>query len=134
MEKKRQQKYIQAARRVSRWNPARQAVKKAVKVDKALYKCSKCGCLCYEGKSTITFVKYKEKYAPVEVRQEYLDIDHIVQVVPLTGWDDWNGFYSRLECDESNLQALCSTVCHAEKTAKEKVVRLANKYGKKGKK
>ena len=130
MDNKRKQKYIQAARKISRWNPARQAVKKAAKIDKALYQCSKCGVLCYEGKSSITFVSYKEKYAPTEVRQEFCDIDHKITVVPLEGWDDWNGFYERLECREENLQALCQE-CHGEKTSKEKKIRLAHKYGKK---
>lgn len=134
MEKKRQQKYIQAARKVSRWNPARQAVKKAAKIDKALYKCSKCGCLVYEGKSSVTFFNYQEMYAPLEVRREFLDIDHIIQVVPLEGWDDWNGFYERLESKEDNLQGLCRTVCHAEKTSKETKIRWSYKYGNKGKK
>lgn len=131
MDKKRKNNYIQAARRISRWNPARQAVKKAAKIDKALYKCSKCGCLCYEGKSSVTFYAYKEKYAPTEVRQEFADVDHKVTVVPLSGWDDWNGFYERLECDESDLQVLCRTVCHKEKSSGENKKRWAAKYGKK---
>jgi ferredoxin len=129
LDPKRKNKYIQAARRVSRFSPARQAVKKACKVDKALFRCSKCGALCYEGKSAKTFAEYQNKYPNAELRQEYLDIDHIKTVVPLTGWDDWNGFYERLECDESGLRGLCSTVCHKEKTEKERKHRWANKYG-----
>lgn len=131
MDTKRKNKYIQAARKVSRFSPARQAVKKAAKVDKALYRCSKCGVFCYEGQSATSFAAYKEKYPDNEIRQEFLDIDHIITVVPLAGWDDWNGFYERLECDEINLRALCSSVCHKEKTSKERKIRLANKYGKK---
>lgn len=132
MDPKRKNKYIQAARKVSRFSPARQAVKKACKVDKALFRCSKCGVLVYEGKSEKTFQEYKIKYAGEKIRQEFLDIDHIQTVVPLTGWDDWNGFYERLECDESGLRGLCSTVCHQEKSGRERKIRLANKYGNAG--
>lgn len=128
MDSKRKNKYIQAARKVSRFSPARQAVKKRLKVDKALFECSKCGKYCYEGKSDKTFLEYQEKYPDKEVSREFLDIDHIQTVVPLTGWDDWNGFYERLECDETNLRGLCSTKCHKEKTSRERTVRLSNKY------
>ena len=131
MDSKTKQKIIQACRKISRWNPARQNVKKACKLDKALFQCSKCGNLCYEGKSSKTFKEYQAKYAPLEVRQEFLDIDHISTVVPLTGWDSWDGFIERLFCGEENLRGLCSTVCHAKKTKAEKSIRLANKYGKK---
>lgn len=131
LDSKRKNKYIQAARRVSRFSPARQAVKKAAKVDKALFRCSKCGVLCYEGKSARTFATYLEKYPNDTIRQEYLDIDHILPVVPTTGWEGWNSFYERLECEEVNLRGLCSTICHKEKTGAERKVRLANKYGKK---
>jgi hypothetical protein len=122
---------ISAVRKISRWSPARQSVKNACKIDKALFQCPKCGVLCYEGKSQVTFINYKELYAPAEVRQEYLDVDHISPAVPISGWDSWDNFMERLFCGEDNLQALCSGKCHKEKTSSERKQRLANKYGNK---
>lgn len=54
-------------------------------------------------------------------------LDHINPVVePLIGFVDLNTFASRLFCDESNLQFLC-TGCHSEKTQVENKVRRAYK-------
>lgn len=48
--------------------------------------------------------------------------DHIKPVVPLTGWDDWNGFINRLFCTADDLQILCKA-CHKKKTKAEGEVR-----------
>lgn len=49
-------------------------------------------------------------------------VDHINPVVPLTGFDDWNGYITRLFCDPEALQVLC-TDCHQAKTDSEKTLR-----------
>src|ERR1700677_1052455 len=46
--------------------------------------------------------------------------DHITSVVPLDGFDGWNGYISRLF--EGQIQPLC-VQCHASKSARENNVR-----------
>lgn len=64
---------------------------------------------------------------------EKLDVDHVINVVPLTGWDgDWNGVINRmLYCSENGLQNLCKK-CHNKKTQREQKIR--KKYVKENKK
>ena len=45
-------------------------------------------------------------------------IGHKEPVVPVTGWDSWDGFISRLFCPKSKLQLLCKP-CHKAKSKKE---------------
>lgn len=130
LDNKTKNRIIAAVRKISRWNPARQAVKNAAKVDKALFKCSKCQNLSYEGKSSVLFEHYKELHPDKVVIMEYCDVDHVEPVVPVTGWDSWDSFMERLFCEEDNLQALCKS-CHKVKTMAEAKKRRAHKYGKK---
>lgn len=51
-----------------------------------------------------------------------INVDHIDPVVPTSGWDNWDGFISRLFCKEEGFQILCHG-CHDTKTASENVVR-----------
>lgn len=54
-----------------------------------------------------------------------VNVDHVEPVVcPYTGFVDWDTYISRLFCDGSNLQVLCSP-CHDIKTAEERVERKA---------
>ena len=130
MDSKTKSRLISAARKISRWHPARQTVKKKQKVDKALFECSICGKYCYEGKSGTGFITYKHKYSDKEVSQEYLAIDHINPIIdPKLGWTNWDDFLNRLFCDESNLQGICTETCHKAKTMLEREIR--NKHKKK---
>lgn len=50
-------------------------------------------------------------------------VDHIYPVIDIkNGWTDWNDFITRLFCDVSGFQILC-TVCHAAKTSQEDTMR-----------
>lgn len=134
IDKKTENRLISAARRVSRFHPARVAAKKKRKVEKATFVCDKCGHWIYEGKSRLTFEMLKAKYPQHTVRMVRYDIDHISPVVPVekTGQSiSWDEYYDRMFCEEENFQGLCSEPCHKEKTQKEKTQRLAHKYGKK---
>ena len=68
------------------------------------------------------------------VSSSNIAVDHIDPVVPPEGflshyemWDRILIFLKRLWCDKSNLQRICS-VCHGNKTHKEKIARLIEKY------
>jgi 5-methylcytosine-specific restriction endonuclease McrA len=98
---------INILRRASyKWKPRGEARKRCrVKIGeyktgraKYGYKCEHCG---FIGKS-------KE-----------LQADHINPVVPLSGWDSFDGFIERMFCDEKGFQMLCVT-CHDKKTEEEK--------------
>lgn len=53
-------------------------------------------------------------------------VDHKEPVVPVTGWDSFDGFICRLFCPSTGLQVLCKP-CHKEKTNEENKVRRENK-------
>ena len=130
MDKKTKARIIQAARKLSRWHKPRLTAKNKAKVDKALFLCSACGTLCYEGKSQIQFFKYKEQYKKYRVIQEAPHMDHIDPVVdPKTGfpyladeWPDFNTYFRRMFTEESNFACLCPS-CHELKSKAEMVVR-----------
>lgn len=87
--------YIVAyGRRVFGWYPARKNVKDRAKRQNGLFECAHCMLL---------------------FPRDQIEVNHIDPVIPLTGFDDWNGFYSRLFCDESGLEALCKG-CHKVQT------------------
>lgn len=45
--------------------------------------------------------------------------DHIKPLVPLTGWDTWDGYINRAFPGAKGIQILCKSKCHAAKTKKE---------------
>jgi 5-methylcytosine-specific restriction endonuclease McrA len=45
--------------------------------------------------------------------------DHINPCVPLTGWDNMQGFVLRLFCPSDQLQVLCQDNCHQRKSNSE---------------
>lgn len=55
-----------------------------------------------------------------------IEIDHITPVIPVEGWDSWEGFIDRLFCDTSLYQILCK-FHHLVKSQKENTVRRENK-------
>jgi hypothetical protein len=47
-----------------------------------------------------------------------MQADHIDPVIPLTGFDSWDGVIKRLYCEADGFQALCKA-CHKVKTKEE---------------
>jgi hypothetical protein len=106
------------ARRLSgSWEP-RNNVKRRAKVAPALHRCAKCGSLNYEGDSVKTFNKYVDQFPNDKVNFDGIEIDHIQPIVKLSGWTNWEDFFSSLFCDEDGLRPLCHD-CHSKKTANE---------------
>lgn len=52
--------------------------------------------------------------------------DHIMPVVPVTGWDSFDGFIQRLYCGPEGMQVLCKP-CHSAKTKEENRQRREHK-------
>lgn len=84
----------------SRW-PAFDVAKGKARVKRGVYRCRLCAGLFGRG----------------EIQK-----DHIKPVVPVTGWDDWNGYLDRLFCPPEGIQILCKP-CHKGKTAAEAAMR-----------
>lgn len=61
------------------------------------YKCNKC----------------KEDFPMKEV-----EVNHIIPVVPLTGFDSWNMVIERMFCEKEHLEVLCKP-CHKTLTKEE---------------
>lgn len=56
-----------------------------------------------------------------------LEVDHIVPVAKITGWDgDWTGYIDRLMIGPEGLQCLC-TSCHYALTSIQRELRKKNK-------
>lgn len=107
------------------WKP-RQLAKNKCKVDAALHRCSKCGVLCYEGKSEKNYEAFVEKYQEV-VLFEGIKMDHIFPCIdPRTGFEGWDEFFKALFCDEINFRGLCGP-CHDLKTREEDKIRGTTK-------
>ncbi len=46
-------------------------------------------------------------------------VDHIISVVPLSGFSTWDEIIERMFCEKEGLQVLCNT-CHSVKTKHER--------------
>lgn len=55
-----------------------------------------------------------------------MEINHIVPVVPVEGFDSWDGVVERLFCEKDGLEALCKP-CHKVVTKGENQQRKENK-------
>lgn len=95
---------IAALRQLSMYAPAITEAKRKARIDRGVYTCAFCQ------KDTWT----KE-----------IAVDHIKPIVPVTGWDSWDGYISRLFCDAKDLQVLCRP-CHLNKSKAENEERKAN--------
>jgi len=103
---------VSALRRASyRW-PARNQALANARVERGLYKCQMCG---------------------VEGKKEDMALDHVQPVVPLEGWDNWDGFINRLFCPSEGYQLICKSPCHDTKTMIEDEMRKSYKKEKKDK-
>lgn len=47
-----------------------------------------------------------------------VEVNHIIPVVPVTGFDDWNGVIERMFCEKEHLEVVCK-VCHKSITKQE---------------
>jgi len=82
----------------------RREVVKRCKVDKDTSRCEKCRRLC-----------------------DKIQVDHDPTVVPLTGFDTWDGYISRLFVDPKiGLLGICES-CHSKTTKAQNIIRKANK-------
>jgi 5-methylcytosine-specific restriction endonuclease McrA len=55
-----------------------------------------------------------------------MQADHINPVVPLSGFDSWDGVISRLYCEADNFQPICKS-CHKIKSKQENKQRKENR-------
>jgi len=55
-----------------------------------------------------------------------MQADHINPVIPLTGFDSWDGAIKRLYCEKDGFQPICKA-CHKTKTLSENQQRKALK-------
>lgn len=100
---------LSAARKISRWNPAKNNALKAAKDINGKVTCAKC----------------KKKFF-----ESQIEMDHIIAVrddkklKPIADYENgifqnWNEYYKNLYCKEDNYQALCRQ-CHVNKTLKDR--------------
>jgi hypothetical protein len=101
-------KIVAAIRRIWFYSPLRRDAVKRSKVDD-FYRCEKCHGL-----------------------QEKVHIDHIDPCVPLTGWEGYDSFITRMFCEPDRLQAICEK-CHSKKSSEETKVRKENRAKKNAK-
>ena len=88
---------IPKLRRLSLYFPAHSEAVNRIKVKRGVYKCPKC---------------------QKKLKRKEIQVDHITPVIPLEGFDSWDGLINRLFCDSNELKALCKS-CHHIKTQKE---------------
>ena len=58
--------------------------------------------------------------------QKEVEVNHIVPVVPVTGFDSWDEVINRMFCESDGLELLCKP-CHKTVTAEENILRKKNK-------
>ncbi len=69
-------------------------------------------------KARVTYGKYKCANCEKAFDRLAIQVDHIHPVVPITGFDNWDGYIHRLFCDAEGLQILCKP-CHKQKSVAE---------------
>lgn len=110
-------KLISAMRRIWMYSEMRKKVLNRTKFKKVVG-------LFADGKAKTLFHWNCEKCG-AETREP--EVDHIEPAVPLTGWDSWDGYISRMFTeDEWKLQVLCNT-CHSAITNDQRMARIKNK-------
>jgi 5-methylcytosine-specific restriction endonuclease McrA len=55
-----------------------------------------------------------------------VEVNHIIPVVPVTGFDSWDGVIARMFCPKEQLEVLCKP-CHKLVSAKEREDRKRHK-------
>jgi 5-methylcytosine-specific restriction endonuclease McrA len=51
--------------------------------------------------------------------QKDVEVNHIVPVVPVTGFDSWDGVIERMFCEEDGLEVVCKP-CHKQISQEER--------------
>ena len=110
MPKKKKKKFnpktrvVAAIRKIWLYSPMRREVIKRCKVDKDTSRCERCKKLC-----------------------DKVQVDHDPPAVPLTGWDNFQGFFDRMFVEPSiGLKGLCIE-CHTKITESQRKIRKKNK-------
>jgi len=67
-------------------------------------------------------IKYECNMCKLLYRRKEIQLDHVVPIIPVEGFDDWNGVVPRMFVQCDGYQVLCKT-CHKEKTNDENVIR-----------
>ena len=96
---------IAGLRRMSYKIPSRAIALTRARVKRGLYKCELCCKL---------------------VKKSQIAVDHKLPIVPVTGWDTFDGYIDRLFCNPEELQIICKEPCHAVKTKAENKQRRQN--------
>lgn len=97
---------IATLRRASyRWKPRNEALK-AARVKRGFYTCAICNKI---------------------ISKREISLDHKLPIVPVTGWDNYDGFIERLFCSVDGFQVICKEPCHKEKTKAENALRRQHK-------
>lgn len=55
-----------------------------------------------------------------------VQVNHIVPVVPVDGFDSWDAVIARMYCEKDGLEVLCIP-CHKQVTQEENILRKKNK-------
>jgi len=97
---------ISGLRRLSYKIPSRAIALTRARVKRGIYKCAICGEL---------------------VKKSEISVDHKLPIVPVTGWDTFDGYIDRLFCNPEDLQIICKDPCHALKTKLENQARRKHK-------
>jgi len=101
MDSKKKSYAINALRRASyRW-PARGQVDKKQRVERGKYYCNICKAV---------------------FRKKDTQMDHVSSVIPVTGWDSFDGYIDRMFCDVAGFQRICKP-CHLNKSQGENSTR-----------
>lgn len=101
VDKKLKNYIISALRKISYWQASRKIALNKNRYARGLYLCEICRKV-FHG--------------------DLMTVDHICPIVPLTGWDSWDGYIGRLFCDASRMQAICKP-CHSLKSKAENAKR-----------
>tara|TARA_B110000014_G_C20075446_1_gene561320 strand:- start:790 stop:1194 length:405 start_codon:yes stop_codon:yes gene_type:complete len=100
-----------------KWAPIQDCMT-AARVKRGWYRCNGCGAVVpttkKEGRKRVNFVF----------------VDHIEPIVPVTGWESWDSCIERMFCEADNLQLLCK-VCHDKKSKEETALRAKHRKEKK---
>jgi len=100
---------ISGLRRLSYKIPSRSIALTRARVKRGWYKCELCGKL---------------------VKKSAISVDHKLPIVPISGWDSFDGYIERLFCNPEDLQIICKDPCHSSKTKLENSARRKHKKSK----
>lgn len=76
-------------------------------------------------KARVHYGKYKCAHCAQVFDRQSIQVDHTLPVVPISGFDTWDGYIKRLFCSPEELQILCKP-CHKMKSNIENKKRRAN--------